>query len=309
MRIIDFTIDHLAQAERLAKINYEEERAAVPALPPVDKLPDFMEFTLKRGVAAVGKHGLLGFFCWYEPWERLFGLSKGVWSPVHAHGVVEKGRAEIYARLYQAAADLLVNDGVFCHSVTLYEHDAAACGSFVLNGFGLRCVDAIRETQPIIIQPPAGAAFKQAGTGDVEILTEMRNATGVHLSTSPMFMPHTPVSAEETEREMKNGKFYFLAYYNERPAAYIRVQETGETFAAADNSVMNITGAYAFPEFRGTSLTAGLLAWLMDWLRERGVPRCGVDFECFNYTGRKFWLKYFTAYTRGVVRRIDERIK
>jgi len=51
-----------------------------------------------------------------------------------------------------------------------------------------------------------------------------------------------------------------------------------------------------------------LLSWLMDLLRERGYLRCGVDFECFNYTARRFWLKYFTAYSDSVVRRIDERI-
>jgi GNAT superfamily N-acetyltransferase len=72
--------------------------------------------------------------------------------------------------------------------------------------------------------------------------------------------------------------------------------------------MMNITGAYALPEVRGTGVATALLAWLIDWLREHGYERCGVDFESFNYTARNFWLKHFTAYTMGVVRRIDERI-
>ena len=34
----------------------------------------------------------------------------------------------------------------------------------------------------------------------------------------------------------------------------------------------------------------------------------GVDFESINPSGSGFWLKFFHAYTNGVVRRIDERI-
>ena len=43
-------------------------------------------------------------------------------------------------------------------------------------------------------------------------------------------------------------------------------------------------------------------------LKEEGYTRLGVDFESINPTARGFWLKYFSAYTHGVVRRIDERI-
>ena len=61
-------------------------------------------------------------------------------------------------------------------------------------------------------------------------------------------------------------------------------------------------------EVRGTGVATAVLAWLIDWLRAHGYERCGVDFESFNYTARRFWLKHFTGYTMGLVRRIDERI-
>jgi hypothetical protein len=41
-------------------------------------------------------------------------------------------------------------------------------------------------------------------------------------------------------------------------------------------------------------------------LAAQGRTRLGVDFESINPYGSGFWLKYFTAYTCSVVRRIDE---
>ena len=43
-------------------------------------------------------------------------------------------------------------------------------------------------------------------------------------------------------------------------------------------------------------------------LKEQGYTRLGVDFESFNPSGSGFWLKHFSAYTFGVVRRIDESV-
>ena len=111
MKTIEFGLTHIDQATQIAKQNYDEERRIVPALPPINKFPDLMDYAKNnRGVAVVDGSNLLGFFCWFEPWDNLFGLSKGTWSPVHAHGAIRKNRSEIYDRLYQAAAKELVSE-------------------------------------------------------------------------------------------------------------------------------------------------------------------------------------------------------
>jgi len=297
MQITNFTAAHTESAARIAKQNYNEERQFVPELPFVDTLPDLTGFA--DGVAAVNGDELLGYFCWYAPFDNHFGNCKGTWSPIHAHGSVCQNRADIYDRLYQAAAERLVADGVFSHAVTLYEHDASANASFSFNGFGRRCIDAIRETIPIISPPCVGVTFREAMQSDAETIAEMSNATAIHLSGSPMFMPNFGGTVDE--------KQCFVAVIDNKPVAYYKIQQSAETFVSDDPSVMNITGAYCQPKFRGQGIAVSLLSFLMDHLRERGYTRCGVDFESFNYTGRKFWLKYFTAYTNSVVRRIDER--
>ena len=312
MRIVDFNTCHIEQAERIAKQNYDEECGHIPVLPSVVKLPCLKDFAdSNRGVALIEEDRLLGFLCWLAPVENLFGTEKGAWSPVHAHGAVVQNRTEIYDRLYQAAGGRLTAEGVLCHSVTLYEHDTDANLSFAHNGFGKRCVDAIRATDTFVSSDSTGIVFRQAGNDDAGILTEMRNNLGQHLSGSPMFMPFArSYDTADTEEEIISGKYYyFLAYKSGQPVAYYRIQKTAETFISYDPSMMNISGAFAIPEVRGKGISSAFLSWLMDWLRNHGYSLCGVDFECFNYTARKFWLKYFTAYTNSVVRRIDERIR
>ena len=311
MTVIDFTAAHVEQATLIAKQNYEEERGFVPALPYVDKLPSLTDFAAKNhGVAMMDGNELLGFFCWEGPWDNHFGLCKGIWSPIHAHGTVKQNRAEIYDRLYQSAAKKLISDNVFSHSVSLYEHDTEAIASFFQNGFGGRCVDAVRETTPIMVPLCSGVEFRKADVGDAEVIADMNNRLVKHLHQTPMFFPYSKqFTPADIIKGMSDETYqYFVAVRQNNPLAYIRIQETGENFACDDASMMNISGAYALPEVRGDGVAVGLLSWLMDYLRERGYLRCGVDFECFNFTARKFWLKHFAAYSNSVVRRIDERI-
>lgn len=309
MQIVDFTVAYIEPAAQLARQNYEEERGHVPALPPVDLLPDLREFAENRlGVAAFCGGELVGFLCCYKPWDRHFGLTKGTFSPIHAHGAVKNDRAKIYDRLYQAASEKWVSNGILSHAVGLYAHDGEAIDSFFQNGFGNRTIDAIRETAPLKAVP-SGYEFRKARTDEAQQLAALNDGLVAHLRTPPMFMPFfdqiNPDDIAQWMLEEHHG--YFAAYDQEKMIAYIKLQPTGETFACDDPSMMNISGAYALPEYRG-GMYAGLLSWTVDRLREQGYTRLGVDFESFNPTARSFWLKHFTAYTHGVVRRIDERI-
>ena len=311
MQIVDFTLSHVAQAAHITMQNYEAERKFVSALPVVENLPDLTDFaTNKLGVAAIDGGELVGFLCWHSPIDNLFGTSKGMFSPLHAHGSIKKDRTNIYDRLYQAAAEKLVAEHVLSHGISLYEHDEDAKLSFFQNGFGSRCVDAIRSTGPIIGSVCEGITFRQATQDDAEVLADMSNMLGRHLSGSPMFMPFTNLTtACDIAKNIESGEVeYFVAVENNKIVSYYCIQKDGENFASDDTSVINICGAYALPEIRRKGISTALLSWLMDLLRERGYLRCGVDFECFNYTARRFWLKYFTAYSDSVVRRVDERI-
>lgn len=100
----------------------------------------------------------------------------------------------------------------------------------------------------------------------------------------------------------------FAAFQGNETIAFIEVTDGGENFATEVSSMKNICGAYCMPEFRSKGIMQNLLNFTISTLKTEGYTRLGVDFESLNPTAYGFWLKYFTAYTHSVVRRIDEQI-
>ena len=107
---------------------------------------------------------------------------------------------------------------------------------------------------------------------------------------------------------IQEGARYFVAKQNGKICAFVKISVSGETFVAMGDTYRHIRGAYCLPEHRGKGLYQNLLNFTISALKREGYTRLGVNFESFNPPARGFWLKYFTAYTNSVVRRIDERI-
>ena len=293
----------------LALLNYNEERAVVTSLPHCVAVPDVTAFADNRlGVAAVENGRLVGFLGCYKPWEHAFGsAAKGTFSPMHAHGAVKKGRAGIYKRLYQAAADIWVQNGIAYHAVALYAHDAEAVQSFFSYGFGLRCVDAVRPLTDIPCAVDTQLRFREIEKKEVAMLRGMREALSAHLAASPCFMRMRAEGFQEwLSRAEARASRVFIAMRGGEAIAYMEVMDEGENFATEASGMQSICGAYCLPAYRGGNVSVGLLNYIIQTLRAEGYESLGVDFESFNPTASGFWLKHFTAYTSSVTRRIDE---
>ena len=182
--------------------------------------------------------------------------------------------------------------------------------SFFWNGFGLRCVDAIRQVEPIICNGFSKTPFSELSLSDIHRIVPLKNKLREHLQSTPMFMPFfSELSVDQVVQENRERKSrYFVARNDDQVIAFMEIMGSGENFACESPGMMNICGAYMLPEYRGKEIFTGLLSHLMDVLLKEGFTKCGVDFESFNPTASGFWLKFFTPYTYSVVRRIDERI-
>jgi GNAT superfamily N-acetyltransferase len=307
--------NHIEAAARLALAEYFEEQKAVPILPSGDYLELFCNMIAKMGepglgIAAFEAGELVGFLTCYKPWNNHFGTAMGTFSPIHAHGAVKNNRKRIYAQLYQEAARKWVKSGILSHAIQIYTHDAEAVESFFWNGFGLRCVDAIRPVDPVICGELPEYTFGELPIGEIAQIVPLKNLLIEHLRDAPIFMPFF-FSRDVTEVKVENARRhsrYFVARDNEKTIAFIEIKASGENFACDDPQMVNICGAYLLPEYRGKGVYKQLLAILLETVRMEGYSRCGVDFESFNPTASGFWMKHFTAYTYSVVRRIDERI-
>ena len=312
IELLDFKETDTVQASRLAQENFEEERGFVPALPKIAALPELAYFAHNgNGCTAFEKRRMVGFLCFYPPIGDAYGTTgvKGTFSPIHAHGAVKENRSRIFSLLYQAVADRLVKDGILSHAVALYTHDAAAKDSFFQNGFGLRCVDAVRALTPIEPVKAPQFDFIEIPNEKKGMLIELHNLLITHLGSSPSFMPYPLKSEAEFASEKESADIrYFAALIGGEAVAYIKIGDSGENFVCEYKEMVNICGACCLPDYRGTGLYHNLLSCVAKELIKEGYTHLGVDFESFNPTARGFWLKHFTAYTGGVVRRIDDKM-
>ena len=310
MEILCFNKNHIERAKELALMNYISEQTVVTALPQIHTLPNEFEKFADNGlgVAMLDDEKMLGFLCSYGPWKNAFDSAAiGTFVPSHAHGAVSENKGIIYKRLYQTAAEKWVNQKITYHGISLYAHDSQAIDAFYTYGFGLRCIDAVRPLTTFECQPCESVVFSEIANENVAIIRELRRLQAAHLGESPCFMRSTPESIDDwlNQAEERDSRI-FVAMKADKPIAYIAIRDDGETFVSEVESMKNICGAFCLPEYRGKDIVQGLLNHVIAILKTEGYESLGVDFESFNATANGFWLKYFTAYSNCVVRRIDE---
>jgi GNAT superfamily N-acetyltransferase len=312
MTIINFTSAHIEQARIIALQNYNAEREHIPALPPIEYVPDLTSFAENNlGVAAFDGDSMLGFLCSVSPFRNAFRSTDaiGVFSPMGANGAVGANRANIYARMYQAAGEKWVNAGATSHAVCLYAHDKAAQEQFFRYGFGLRCVDAIRDMDEIPAQPCAEYQFLELPQEEYIFAFPLELMLGKYQCESPFFMNRKQNTLKSfTDSYMKCCSRFFAAKHDKEICAYLKILHDGETFIASTDDYIHIEGAYCLPEHRGKGVYQNLLNYTITILKAEGHTRLGVDFESINLAAWGFWLKYLDAYTHSVVRRIDEHV-
>lgn len=312
MVIKNFEQKYIEEANAIACANYDKERQSVKELPLIHGIPDLHIYAENGlGVAAFDHGKMVGFLGCVSPFDNTFRSTdvKGVFSPMGANAAILENRTKIYAAMYQAAGAKWAKAGAVSHALCLYAHDEELQRQLYYYGFGLRCIDAIRPMECITCSPCSDYEYVELVKNEYHLVYPLDQALNRHCCESPFFMNRTPATQEAfLEDSTQENARYFVAKKNKQICAYLRITASGETFIAAGDSYRHITGAYCLPEHRGKDVYQNLLNFVISVLKSEGYTILGVDFESFNPTGRGFWLKYFTAYTHGVVRRIDERI-
>lgn len=311
MKIVTFEKQHIETAKTIAFENYQEERTFVSTLPELRRMPGLAWFAENGlGVAALEGEKLVGFLCCVGPFDNGFASRvKATFSPIHAHGALPENRERIYRRMYQAAAEKWVSKGILYHGIALYAHDARAMGAFFQYGFGLRCVDAIREMGRIPCPPVTGFTFRRLPKEEVGAIRQLRVQLSAHLGESPCFAYDSPQMVKDwIAKAEKRDTQLFVAERDGIPVAFVEVGEDGENFITEIPGMKNICGAFCLPQYRGTGLFANLLNFTVGQLRAEGVTLLGVDYESINAAASGAWGKYFIPYTHSLVRRIEADI-
>lgn len=309
-----FTEKHIDEAVKLALAELENERKFCPDLPHEDfseHLTGVLHWlsTQPFGKAAIIEGKLVGYLIFAGPWNGFFGEVKGVFSPLggSAFSYDYRNRGRLASMLFSSVAEEFVEQKVFSCALSRYAHDEEVAKSFVLNGFGIRCSDAVREISNLAISHSSGNIyFVELPSNEFERVQKLRSGLVKHLSRAPVFCPTDMERYEQWFQ--KDGMRVFAAESDGEIIGFISVDDDAENFITEHDTMKNICGAYFDENYRGKGIAQDLLSFIAETLKAEGATHLGVDCETLNPTALNFWGKYFEPYTYSFARRIDERI-
>lgn len=315
MQFRELLTEDLQPALQLAELEYRQERLLNNQLPEPDSgLTDRLKELLAGlcscpyRMAAFENGRMIGYLAFLNPRNHFHGKVKGVFSPLGGSALSGEDRGRTASMLFEKIAERAVTDGIASFAVSRFAHDTEVIGSFVLNGFGIRCCDAILRTAEagLIRFSYPGVKITELNPADKSPAVNLHRKLAEHLAGAPIFLPFDSRSLNDWRTDEKIR--VFAAMKEERAVGYMALTQEAETFLAESGNTINICGAYVEDSFRSKGIAEMLLSHICNWCVEHGIEYLGVDCETLNPAALRFWRKYFTPYTYSYVRRIDERI-
>lgn len=283
---------------QLMRVNFEKELEVL-----IQRL-----FKNKYGKVAVENGKVIGYLGFQEPRDGFHGNVKGVFSPLGGSAFAGENRNILASKLLQKVTESLVTDGICSFSLSRYAHDEEVGRSFIMNGFGIRCSDAIMKlnTRTKISEFNKDIRFQELVKGDKREISSLRKELIKHLASAPIFFP-TSMAQDDNWFENHRTRV-FAAKQENRVIGYMELDTEAETFVSESDNIYNICGAYVDEEYRSKGIAQQLLEYICEISEKEGKEYLGVDCETLNPTALRFWSKYFDSYTYGYTRRIDERV-
>ena len=306
---------HLAGAAELFTAGYRAARLRVPLLPARHEDAEAIALKLRQlaegqpGVAAIRDGLVVGYLLGQVMPD--FRGRRSIYVPEWAHGADGPDRSHIYREMYAALSPKWIDDGCCTHLITVLADQQDVLDAFFWLGFGMICVDAMRDLRPVNGRL-AQIEIRRAGSADSNAVLEFAGGIQRHMAEAPMFIPLTdPVDMETIDKRLADpAQAIFLAFRDNEPVAYIHIQpaSTSAAYVILDAKTASIRGAFARESYRGKGITTVLLSRAIKWARSAGYERCSVDFESQNIPGHRFWQKHFQPVCYSVIRHIDERM-
>lgn len=314
MKIVKAEEKHVEEALKLAIGEYENECRQIKQLPVIDVADQLRKliaglFCNNYGVVAICEGEMAGYLAFTGPIKGFFGTCQGAYSPLGGNAFSGYDRGRLCSELVEAGMEqLLKKGGVTSVALTRYADDLIVDRSLVLNGFGIRCSDAVMDLNEFEISGTSYGdfIFTELFGDEKRCILDLRYGLVKHMSGSPVFYP-TDIS-QFMKKLSKEQSRIFAAIKEEEVIGYLSIQDEGETFISETDSMKNICGTFVKEEYRGMHVADDLLAYVCNVCKKDGIGYLGVDCETLNPNALRFWGKHFKNYTYSYHRRIDERI-
>jgi GNAT superfamily N-acetyltransferase len=240
----------------------------------------------------------------------LFGKDKGLVVGAHGWSVHGSLRGEIIMGLLTRVLQDAIQYGHTSIAWTISAHDHQAIAIARDLGFGNRCADALRTTEPGFEQP-SSYRIERIDLSQLEVIAPLHQAHNRYYRQAPLWMPNPE---EDPLEDLKawmtsDDRWIWAAFENNQPVGYLRAQAHAESYLSHHPHLRNITAAFVDSAWRHTGVTTALLNQALHDLNHHGIRWCGVDYETINPSGSRFWSTHFEPYTVSLTRRIDERIR
>lgn len=314
LQIVALGDEHLEDAAALVTARYRALRADVRSLPSryedlTSILPLLRDLVAEApGVVAIRGGRMVGFLLGTV--LPNFRGKRSVYSPEWANGAEMESSREIYREMYAHLSAHWVADGCYSHVVTLLANDREGIDGWYWSGFGLTCVDAIRDLTPVQ-GTLADIDIRRARLEDIEEAMVLDQALRRHLAAAPIFL----LPEEERDRDFHEQwladptKVLWLAYLGAEAVACMGVDPSTEACLIIDDEgTTSIEPAFTKESVRRRGIGTALLKHSLDWARSAGYERCAVDFEPENISGTLFWLRHFQPVCHSLIRHVDERV-
>lgn len=192
--------------------------------------------------------------------------------------------------------------------IRTFDHDDCLEQFWFKNGFGQRCADAITSIE---YESVNGNVFvKKANQTDLIDIKQLHIMHTNYYSQSPIFMPFSHSDGYEELKKWFNHRHHHLwiAYIDTKAVGYMRIEEQGESYISSMKDIISVTSAFVDPTEQGKGIGKKLLSEVHRYLSFQDYSALGVDYETINPSGRRFWEKHFTPYTKTLTRRLNEFI-
>mgnify|MGYP000164355539 CR=1 FL=1 len=306
---------YVEDAVKIAQAEYNMEQKYIEALYEKDYKDILTEtlkdmFRSKYGAVAVERGKLLGYLGFWGGLDGQFGNVKGSFSPLFANAISGENRGKTISQLFEHVSEKMVREEILSFAICTYSHDVEITSSLTMNGFGIRCADAIRNVdKPLNINPNTEYNYEEIHYNDAGCLLSLKNDLVKHLRASPTYFPNDEFSEKDFMILCNKRKSrFFIAKDKLDVIGYIEIMNDGENFITVEPDMLNICGAYLKEKYRGKNILQSILLFTLEALKKDGIKRIGVDCETINPTALRFWGKYFDNYTYSFIRRVDERI-
>lgn len=260
------------------------------------------------GKVAIENEKVIGYLAFWGPIEGFFGNVKGAFSPLGGSGFSGENRSKLASKLFQEVSEDLTQEGVCSYALSRYAHDEEVGRSFVLNGFGIRCSDAMMKLSERKISKsydPSISCMELKGA-DKQKIRDLNKGLTRHLAGSPTFFPTDLTYLEEYMPD--ESIRVIAAKAQDKIVGFIKLKTEAENFITGSKALYNICGTFVAEEYRGKNVAQQLLEYVCQLAEKEKKTYLGVDCETLNPTALRFWGKYFTSYTYSYHRRIDERV-